>query len=89
MKYIPMSVLEYRFIETGDTEQVVVGFQTYSGQDNLNARLNLTIEDINGVNVGWNFDNLTQERAEIVARRKLQAWVRVEKPVDVPEEETK
>lgn len=87
MTYIPMSIIEYRFDEEGNTTQVVVGFQTYSGRDNLNARLNLTLGDIQEVNSNWNFSNLTQERAEVVARRKLQAWVRVEKPADEPVEE--
>ena len=79
MKHIPMSIIEYRFDEEGETTQIVVGFQTYRGADNFNARLNLTLEDIQGVNEAWNFTNITQERAEIVARRKLRAWVMVEK----------
>jgi len=85
MKHIPMSIIEYRFDEEGETTQIVVGFQTYRGADNFNARLNLTIEDIQGVNEAWSFTNLTQERAEIVARRKLRAWVMVEKGADEEE----
>ena len=79
MKHIPMNIIEYRFDEEGETTQIVVGFQTYRGSDNFNARLNLTIEDIQEVNEAWTFKNITQERAEIVARRKLRAWVMVEK----------
>lgn len=82
MIYIPMNILEYRFDEEGNTKQIVVGFQTYTSHDNLNARINLTIEDIKSVNEAWDFDNLTQDRCEAVARRKLQAWVRIQKPVE-------
>lgn len=74
-----MAILEYKFDEEGNTTQIVVGFQTYANNENLNARINLTIEDIKGVNNNWDFENITKDRAEIVARRKLQAWVRVEK----------
>lgn len=86
MKHIPVNIVEYRFDEEGETTQIVVGFQTYRGADNFNARLNLKIEDIQEVNEAWNFTNLTQERAEVVARRKLRAWVMVEREVE--EEDT-
>lgn len=86
MTYIPMNIIEYRFNEAGETEQVVVGFQTYSGRDNLNARLNLTIDDIKAINKAWDFQNLNQQRAELVARRKLRDWVMTEKEEPAPEE---
>lgn len=86
MKHIPMSIIEYRFDEEGETTQIVVGFQTYRGADNFNARLNLKIEDIQEVNEAWTFANLTQDRAELVARRKLRDWVMLERPEE-PEPE--
>ena len=87
MKHIPVNIVEYRFDEEGETTQIVVGFQTYRGADNFNARLNLKIEDIQEVSEAWNFTNLTQKRAEVVARRKLRAWVQVEKENEEEDEE--
>lgn len=74
-----MNIIEYRFDEEGNITSVVVGFQTYTIDDNMNARLAIEISDIKGVNPAWDFKNLTQERAEAVARRKLRDWVMTEK----------
>ena len=88
MKYVPMNIIEYRFDEEGNTEQVVVGFQTYSGPDSFSARLNISIDDIKASNPAWTFANLTQDRAELVARRKLRDWVMLERPEEPEEPET-
>lgn len=85
MIYIPMNILEYRFDDQGNTTQIIVGFQAYGGTDNLNARLNITIEDIKSINPNWDFHNLIKDRAEVVARRKLRDWVMTEK-TEEPEE---
>ena len=85
MQYIPMQVLEYRFSDTGVTEQIIIAFQHYQGNEQFNARVNLTEEFVEEQNPNLTLDSLTKEQVETFARRRLREWIMVSRPE--PEEE--
>ena len=87
MNYIPMQVLEYRFSDAGITEQIVVAFQHYQGNEQLNARVNLTQEYVEGINDKLTLDRMNKAQIEKFARFKLRDWILTERPEETPVEE--
>ena len=85
MNYIPMQVLEYRFSEAGVTEQIIIAFQHYQGNEQFNARVSLTGEYIKKQNPNLNLDSLSKEQIETHARRKLRDWVLTPRPEEEAE----
>ena len=86
MQYIPMQVLEYRFDDNGKTQQIIIAFQHYQGNEQFNARVNLTDAYVKEINENLELDTLNKEQIENFARRKMRDWVMVTRPE--PEEET-
>ena len=87
MQYIPMSILEYRFSDEGITEQIIIAFQHYQGNEQFNARVSLTQEYVTSVNGNWLLDSMNKEQIENLARRKLRDWILEPRPEPVEEPE--
>ena len=87
MNYIPMQVLEYRFNDEGITEQIIIAFQHYQGNEQFNARVNLTDEYIQNQNPNLSLDSLTKEQIEAYGRRKLRGWISTPRPEPTEEPE--
>lgn len=85
MNFIPMQILEYRFNEEGITEHMVVAFQHYQGNEQMNVRVSLDQEYVTSVNPKWVLDSLNKDTIESLARRKVRDWILIERP-EVPEE---
>ena len=86
MNFIPMNILEYRFSDEGITEQIIVAFQVYQGNEQFNARVSLDQEYVHGVNENLVLDSMNKEQIENYARRKLRDWISTPRPEE-PEEE--
>lgn len=86
MNFIPMNILEYRFSDEGITEQIIVAFQVYQGNEQFNARVSLDQEYVHGVNENLVLDSMNKEQIENYARRKLRDWISAPRPEE-PEEE--
>ena len=80
MSYIPMQVLEYRFSEAGVTQQIIIAFQHYQGNEQFNARVNLTQEYVQGINEKLELDAMDKGQIENYARRKLRDWISTPRP---------
>ena len=87
MNYIPMQVLEYRFSDAGITEQIIIAFQHYQGNEQFNARVSLTEEFVKEQNPNLTLDSLTKEQVETFARRKLREWIMTPRPEPTEEPE--
>ena len=87
MNYIPMQVLEYRFSEAGVTQQIIIAFQHYQGNEQFNARVSLNQEYVSSVNENWLLDSMNKEQIENLARRKLRDWILEPRPEPVEEPE--
>ena len=85
MNFIPMQILEYRFNDEGITERIVIAFQHYQGDNNLNVRVSLDQEYVTTVNPNWVLDSLNKDAIENLARRKIRDWILIERPE--PDEE--
>ena len=75
-----MQVLEYRFSEAGVTEQIIIAFQHYQGNEQFNARVSLTDEYIKGINENLELDRLNKAQIEQFARVKLRDWILEPRP---------
>ena len=82
MKFIPMQILEYRFNEEGITEQIIVAFQHYQGNEQINIRVSLDQEYVTSVNPKWALDSINKDAIENLARRKIRDWVTMARPVE-------
>lgn len=78
MKYIPMTILEYRFDENGKTKAIVVQINTYVGDERINAGVVLTREYMEEVNPNMDMDRMNKEQCDMFARRRLREWIAVE-----------
>ena len=85
MGFIPMQILEYRFNDEGLTQQIIIAFQHYQGNEQINARVTLDQEYVTSVNPKLALDSMTKEQIETFARRKIRDWVTMARP-EVPEE---
>ena len=80
MQFIPMQILEYRFNDEGITQQIIIAFQHYQGNEQFNARVSLTDEYIKKQNPNLSLDSLTKEQIETHGRRKLRDWISTPRP---------
>ena len=80
MNYIPMQVLEYRFSDAGITEQIIIAFQHYQGNEQFNARVSLNQEYVQSINENLKLDSMNKEQIENFARRKLRDWITTPRP---------
>lgn len=70
-----MNILEYRFSDDGVTEQIIVAFQSYQGNEQFSSRVSLDQEYVHGINNALVLDTLNKEQIESFARRKLRDWI--------------
>ena len=75
MSFIPMQILEYRFNDEGATEQIIVAFQHYQGDEQFNARVSLTEEYVKGINDKLTLDRMNKSQIEQYARFRLRDWI--------------
>ena len=75
-----MQVLEYRFSEAGVTEQIIIAFQHYQGNEQFNARVSLSQEYVFSINENLVLDSMNKEQIESFARRKLRDWILEPRP---------
>ena len=87
MSYIPMIILEYKFNDQGFTEQIIIAFQHYQGNEQFNARISLTDEYIKKQNPNLTLDSLSKEQIEAHGRRKLRDWITEPRPEPTEEPE--
>ena len=87
MNYIPMIILEYKFNDQGVTEQIIIAFQHYQGNEQFNARVSLTDEYIKGINENLELDRLNKAQIEQYARLKLRDWIMTSSPEPTEEPE--
>ena len=87
MNYIPMQVLEYRFSEAGVTEQIIIAFQHYQGNEQFNARVSLDQEYVFSINDKLTLDRMNKSQIEQFARVKLRDWVMTSRPEPTEEPE--
>lgn len=85
MKYIPMRKIAHNLDEMGYTTGIEIEFNVYDDRGNrLNASLEITQEDIKEVNDRLDIETIGKPQLDTVARRKLRAWLQVER--EEPEE---
>ena len=87
MSNIPMIILEYKFNDQGVTEQIIIAFQHYQGNEQFNARVSLNQEYVTSQNHNLELDSMNKEQIENYARRKLREWIMTPRPEEVPETE--
>ena len=87
MQYIPMSILEYRFNDEGFTQQIIIAFQHYQGNEQFNARVSLTQEYVQSINDKLTLDRMNKAQIEQFARAKLRDWVMTSRPEPTEEPE--
>lgn len=87
MNYIPMSVLEYRFDDMGNTIAIIVSFNVYDNENSFNSNVKLTEENVNRLNPALELDKMNKNQCDTIARRILKEWVDVKRPIDDPIEE--
>ena len=87
MNFIPMQILEYRFNDEGITQQIIIAFQHYQGNEQFNARVSLTEVFVKEQNPNLTLDSLTKEQVETFARRKLREWIMTPRPEPIEEPE--
>lgn len=87
MNYIPMSVLEYRFNEDGITQQIIVAFQSYQGNEQFSSRISLSQEFVTSINDKLELDRMNKAQIEHFARIKLRNWVLTARPEEETEKE--
>ena len=87
MNFIPMNILEYRFDDNGITEQIIIAFQYYQGDEQFNARVSLDQEYVQSINDKLTLDRMNKAQIESFARVKLRDWILTDRPEETPVEE--
>ena len=87
MSFIPMQILEYRFNDEGITQQIIIAFQHYQGNEQFNARVSLTQEYVRSVNDKLTLDRMNKSQIEQYARLKLRDWIMTNRPEPTEEPE--
>ena len=87
MSNIPMIILEYKFNDQGVTEQIIIAFQHYQGNEQFNARVSLNQEYVTSQNPNLELDSMNKEQIENYARRKLRDWISTPRPEEEAEPE--
>lgn len=75
-----MTILEYRFNETGETTEVRVAFNSFQGETSLSAQITLTEEYVKGINDKLDLDRMNKSQIETYARRYVRDWIMTNKP---------
>ena len=88
MSNIPMIILEYKFNDQGVTEQIIIAFQHYQGNEQFNARVSLDQEYVFSINENLVLDSMNKEQIENFARRKLREWIMTPRPEPTEEDDT-
>ena len=87
LNFIPMIVLEHRFNDEGITQQIIIAFQHYQGNEQFNARVSLDQEYVQSINDQLTLDRMNKAQIEQFARRKLRDWILTERPEEPEVEE--
>ena len=87
MSNIPMVILEYKFNDQGVTEQIIIAFQHYQGNEQFNARVSLDQEYVQSINENLKLDSMNKEQIENFARRKSRDWITTPRPEPTEEPE--
>ena len=87
MSFIPMIILEYKFNDQGVTEQIIIAFQHYQGNEQFNARVSLTQEYVKSINENAELDRMNKAQIEQYARLKLRDWILESRPEPTEEPE--
>ena len=87
MSFVPMQILEYRFNDEGITEQIIIAFQHYRGNEQINVRIALDQEYVDSQNPDLKLDSMNKDTIENFARRKIRDWILADRPVEPEVEE--
>ena len=87
MRYIPMSVIQHKFDEQGNTIETQVSYAIYEGVENFSARVVLSNDYLQTIDENLKIENLNQDQIDMYARRYLVEWLETEKPpsLDAPQ----
>ena len=83
MRYIPMSVIQHKFDEQGNTIEIQVSYAIYEGEENFSARISLSNDYLQAIGEGQKIENLSQEQIDMYARRYLVEWLETERPTSL------
>ena len=83
MKYIPMSVIQHKFDEQGNTIEMQVSYAIYEGVENFSARVVLSDDYLQTIGENLKIENLNQDQIDMYARRYLREWLETEKPISL------
>ena len=81
MRYIPMSVIQHRFDEQGNTIEIQVSYAIYEGTENFSARVVVSNDYLQTIDESLKIENLSQSQIDMYARRYLTEWLKKEKGV--------
>ena len=81
MRYIPMSVIQHKFDEQGNTIEIQVSYAIYEGTENFSARVVITNDYLQNIDENLKVENLSQDQIDMYARRYLHEWLKTEKTV--------
>ena len=79
MRYIPMSVIQHRFDEQGNTIEIQVSYAIYEGTENFSARVLLSNDYLQTIDGTLKIENLSQSQIDMYARRYLTEWLKKKK----------
>ena len=83
MRYIPMSVIQHKFDEQGNTIEIQVSYAIYEGTENFSARVSLSNDYLRAIGENLKVENLSQEQIDTYARRYLVEWLETSKPISL------
>lgn len=84
MRYIPMSIIQHKFDDQGNTIEIQVSYAIYEGAENFSARVVLSNDYLQSIDENLKIENLSQDQIDTYARRYLREWLETEKTL-VPE----
>ena len=79
MKYIPMSIIQHKFDEQGNTVEIQVSYAIYEGAENFSARVVLSNDYLQTIEENLKIENLNQDQIDMYARRYLHEWLETKK----------
>lgn len=80
MRYIPMSIIQHKFDEQGNTIEIQVSYAIYEGVETFSARVVLSNDYLQTIDENLKIENLSQSEIDTYARRYLSEWLGTEKP---------
>ena len=81
MRYIPMSIIQHKFDEQGNTVEIQVSYAIYEGVENFSSRVVLSNDYLQTIDESLKIENLSQSQIDMYARRYLTEWLKKEKGV--------